>query len=54
MVSFSALKQLKEDASCSIGYFRARGHRYRDEGVFEVNQHKERLANLLPSCGGLI
>ena len=51
-LAFSALKQLKEDASRSIGYFIALGRRYRDEGVFEVDRHEERLANLLPNCGG--
>ena len=46
------LKHLKEDASRSISYFIALGCWYRDEGVFQVIQHEQRLANLLSNCGG--
>jgi len=51
-LAFSALKHLKEDASRSIGYYIALGCRYKEVGVFEVDQHEQRLASLLPNCGG--
>lgn len=51
-LAFSALKQLKEDASRSIGYYVALGSRYRDVGVFDVDTYEQRLASLLPNCGG--
>lgn len=50
--AFSALKQLKDDASCSIGYYIALGKRYRDVGVFDVDMYEQRLAQMLPNCGG--
>ena len=41
-----------EEASRSIGYFIALGKRYREEGVFEVDDHEKRMVELLPNCGG--
>ena len=50
--AFSALKRLKEEASLSIGYLVALGKKYREEGVFQVDNIEKRLAELLPNCGG--
>ncbi len=50
--AFSSLRQLKEEASRSIGYFIALGKRFREEGVFEVDGYEKDLLKLLPNCGG--
>lgn len=50
--SFSLLKGLKEAASRSIGYMIALGKKYRETGVFQVDDYEQRLVNLLPNCGG--
>ena len=49
---FSSLKRLKEEASLSIGYLIALGKKYREVGVFQVDDMERRLAELLPNCGG--
>ena len=50
--AFSLLKNLKREASCSIGYILALGKRYRESGISEVDLHEQRVADLLPDCGG--
>lgn len=50
--AFSSLRQLKEEASRSIGYYIALGKRYREEGVFQVDEYEKDLLTLLPNCGG--
>ena len=40
------------EASGSIGYYIALGKRYREEGVFAVDDYEQRLVKLLPNCGG--
>ena len=46
------IKDLKEKASCSIGYYIELGKRYRETGVFHVDEYEETVASLLPNCGG--
>jgi len=50
--AFSSLKDLKEKASCSIGYYIELGKRYRETGVFSVDEYEEKVASFLPNCGG--
>jgi len=50
--AFSALKDLKEKASCSISYYIVLGKRYRETGVFNVDEYEETIASFLPNCGG--
>ena len=50
--AFSSLKLLKDAAASSIGYFVALGKLYRENGVFEVDELGQKLADLLPKCIG--
>ena len=50
--AFSSLNTLKGEAANSVGYFVALGKRYKESGVFQVDDYVPRLAELLPNCGG--
>jgi len=50
--AFSAPKRLKAEASSIVGFFIAMGKRYREVGAFEVDQYKQRVLPLLPTCSG--
>ena len=50
--SYASLRRLKEESSCSMGYLLALGARYRERGVFDVDNYEQRLAQILPNCGG--
>ena len=52
MVAFSSLKNLKKNASSSIGYYISMGKKFREAGVFEVDKYEKDLAILLPNCTG--
>ena len=51
-IAFSSLKSLKANASNSIGYLISLGKKYKEQGVFEVDEHEQHLLPLLPNCGG--
>lgn len=51
-VAFTSLKSVKANASNSIGYLVALGKKYKEQGVFDVDNYEQRLMSLLPNCGG--
>ena len=50
--AFTSLKQLKDTANSSIGYYIALGKLYRECGIFDVDEYERRVSMLLPNCGG--
>lgn len=50
--AFSSLKDCKEKASSAVGHYIALGKKYRDTGIFKVDEYEEVLSTLLPNCGG--
>ena len=51
---FTSLKQLKNNANTSMGYYVKLGKIYRQEGVFEIDDYEEKVSKLLPNCGGCV
>ena len=51
-LAFSSLKQLKDTANSSIGYYISLGKLYRECGIFEVDEYEQKVSTLLPNCGG--
>ena len=51
-MAFSSLKQLKDTANSSIGYYISLGKLYRESGIFEVDEYEQKVSTLLPNCSG--
>lgn len=52
MWPFTSLKQLKDTANSSIGYYILLGKLHRECGIFDVDEYEQKVSALLPNCGG--